>query len=102
MTTIPKPYRAAYTIIRVFGANEKNRRVKIGASAPTMDELENDLLHALPLDGKLQLRTPKAKDTPKKHALRAHARSTYAFRGDAHRSFHLPRALPITGPSVNS
>jgi hypothetical protein len=44
------------------GAGKKDRWIKIGASFLNKDGSESVLLDALPVNGKLQLRTPKAKD----------------------------------------
>jgi hypothetical protein len=59
---MPKPHRDVYTIIASAGAEKKDRWVKIGASFLNKDRSESVLLDALPVNGKLQLRTPKAKD----------------------------------------
>ncbi len=58
---MPKPYREAYTIIRGGGPEKKDHWVRIGVSFPNKDGSESVILHALPLDGRLQLRTPKPK-----------------------------------------
>ncbi len=58
---MPRPYREVYTIIRGAGVNQKDRWVKIGVSFPNKDGSETVQLHALPLNGRLQLRSPKPK-----------------------------------------
>jgi hypothetical protein len=62
MTTRPKPHHEVYTIVGGGGDGKKNRRVKIGASFLNKDGSESMILDALPSKGKLQLRTPKAKE----------------------------------------
>jgi hypothetical protein len=55
-------HRDVYTIV-VGTVDKKDRWVKIGASFLTKDGSESVLLlDALPVNGKLQLRTPKPKE----------------------------------------
>ncbi|MBI3327310.1 MAG: hypothetical protein HYZ81_11490 [Nitrospinae bacterium] len=56
-----KPYREVYTIVRAGGLDKKDRWVRIGVSFPNKDDSESVIPHALPLDGRLQLRSPKPK-----------------------------------------
>ena len=61
-TTMPnKPHREVYTVIANAGADKKSRWVKIGATFLNRDGSESVFLDALPTNGKLQLRSPKAK-----------------------------------------
>ena len=53
-----KPHRDVYTIIAGVGEGKKDRWIKIGASFLNKDGSESVLLNALPVNGKLQLRTP--------------------------------------------
>jgi hypothetical protein len=55
-------HRDVYTIIASSGDGKKDRWIKIGASFLHKDGSESVLLDALPVNGKLQLRTPKPKD----------------------------------------
>ena len=59
---MPKSYREVYTVIAGAGVNQKDRWVRIGVAFPNKDGSESVILHALPVNGKLQLRTPKPKD----------------------------------------
>jgi hypothetical protein len=55
-------HRDVYTIIAGASVDRKSRWVKIGASFLNKDGSESVLLDTLPVNGKLQLRTSKAKD----------------------------------------
>ncbi len=65
---MPRAYRKVFTIIRGAGVGKKDRWVTIGVSFTNKDGSESVILHALPLDGRLQLRTPKAKASPTESA----------------------------------
>ena len=54
-----KPHREVYTTIAGASADHKGRWVKIGATFLNKDGSESVLLDALPVNGKLQLRTPQ-------------------------------------------
>jgi hypothetical protein len=58
---MPKTYREVYTIVRGTGPDQKDRWVKIGVSFTHKDGSEDVVLYALPVNARLQLRTPKAK-----------------------------------------
>lgn len=55
-------HRDVYTIIAGTSDGKKDRWIKIGASFLNKDGSESVLLDALPVNGKLQLRTPKPKE----------------------------------------
>jgi hypothetical protein len=55
-------HREVYTIVAGNGDGKKDRWIKIGASFLNKDGSESVLLDALPVNGKLQLRTPKPKE----------------------------------------
>jgi hypothetical protein len=46
----------------VGGVDRKDRWVRVGVAFPNKDGSESVLLHALPINGKLPLRTPTPKD----------------------------------------
>lgn len=58
---MPKTYREVYTVIKGAGVQGKDKWLRIGVSFTNRDGSESVILHALPLDGRLQLRTPKPK-----------------------------------------
>ncbi len=58
---MPKPHREVYTIVAGASADQKGRWVRIGATFLNKDGSESVLLDALPVNGKLQLRTPLPK-----------------------------------------
>ena len=59
---MPKTYREVYTIVRGDGPDNKDRWVRIGTSFTNRDGSEDVVLYALPVNARLQLRTPKPKD----------------------------------------
>ena len=59
---MPKAYREVFTIIRGAGVEGKDKWVRVGTSWTNRDGSEDVLLYALPVNGKLQLRTPKPKE----------------------------------------
>jgi len=60
-TIMPKPYREVYTIVSGAAKDKKDRWVRIGVAWPNKDGSETVQLYALPVNGKLQLRSPKAR-----------------------------------------
>ena len=65
---MPRAYREVFTIVPGAGVDKKDRWVRIGVSFTNKDGSESVILHALPLDGRLQLRTPKPKASPTERA----------------------------------
>ena len=57
-----KPHRDVCTVINASSADHKGRWVRLGATFLNKDGSESVLLDALPVNGKLQLRTPKPKE----------------------------------------
>ena len=55
-------HRDVYTSVAGTGDGKKDRWIKIGASFLNKDGSECVLLDALPVNGKLQLRTPRPKE----------------------------------------
>jgi hypothetical protein len=55
-------HREVYTVINGASADQKGRWVRIGVTFLNKDGSESVLLDALPVNGKLQLRTPKPKE----------------------------------------
>jgi hypothetical protein len=55
-------HREVYTIVAGAGDGKKDRWVRIGATFLNKDGSESVLLDALPVNGKLQLRTPRPKE----------------------------------------
>jgi hypothetical protein len=57
-----KPHRDVYIVINGTSADQKGRWVRTGVTFLNKDGSESVLLDALPVNGELQLRTPKPKE----------------------------------------
>jgi hypothetical protein len=56
-----EPNREVYTIISGADVNKKDRWVRIGVAWPNKDGSETVQLYALPVNGKLQLCSPRVR-----------------------------------------
>lgn len=57
-----KEYKEVYTILDPEKDGEKSRWIRIGVAFPNKDDSLNVILNCLPINGKLHIRPPKAKD----------------------------------------